>query len=218
LHVLGIFYRLVREVLPDQHHYLEDFNLYKSSLALLALTVGLFSASQAKASTLDSFVLTGDGNTFSFSLTSPSTPNHSGFQCPDFNFGGDFCYTQIAVTDNGHTQNDTIEFTSNDELEIFNSSGHSILDLTLNNHQSDYFSENKSGVVTFLGGTYLLGGNDNGYGNDDWNDRYDCDHDSGYTLVLDPPSTSPVPEPSSLALMSTGLFAAAGAVRRRMKK
>lgn len=194
--------------------------MYKSSLALLALTVGLFSAPQAKASTLDTFVLTGDGNTFSFSLTSPSTPNRTGFSCPDYNFGGDFCYTGIAVTDNGHTQNDTIEFTSNDELEIFNSSGHSIVDLTLNNHQSDYFSENKNGLVSFLGGTYLLGGDDNGYGSYDWNSRSDCGNNSGYTLVIDPPapSTTPVPEPSSLVLMSSGLFAAAGAIRRRMKK
>lgn len=186
------------------------------SFALIALSVGLLSAAQAKASTLDTFVLTGDGNTFSFSLTSPSTPNHTGFSCP-----GDsgVCYSGVPVLDNGHSQNDTIEFTSNDGLEIFNSYGNEVVDLSLDNHQSDFFSDTvHSGVTTvsFIGGTYLLGGDDNGYGNYDWNYFSNCGNDAGYTLVIDPPSA--VPEPSSLALMSTGLLAAAGAVRRRMKK
>jgi hypothetical protein len=196
--------------------------LHKYSLALIALTVGLFSASQAKASTLDTFVLTGDGNTFSFSLTSPSNPSHTGGSCPG-NSG--VCYSGIAVLDNGHSQTDTIEFTANDGLEIFNSSNHEVVDLSLNHNQSDFFSESTVWswstfsfitTVSFDGGTYQLGGGDNGYGNFDWNSRYDCDHDAGYTLVIDPPAA--VPEPSSLAFMSTGLLAAAGAVRRRMKK
>jgi PEP-CTERM motif len=193
--------------------------LHKYSLALIALSVGLFSASQAKASTLDTFVLTGDGNTFSFSLTSPSNPSHTGFSCP-----GDsgVCYSGISVTDNGHMQNDTIEFTSNDGIEIYNGSGHEVLDLSLDNHQKDFFSETTShGVTTvsFLGGNYLLGGDDNGYGDYDWNSKSDCGNNyDGYTLSIDPPTTSPVPEPSSLVLMSSGLLAAAGAVRRRFKK
>jgi PEP-CTERM motif len=193
--------------------------LHKYSLALIALSVGLFSASQAKASTLDTFVLTGDGNTFSFSLTSPSSPSHTGFSCP-----GDsgVCYSSIAVTDNGHIQNDTIEFTSNDGIEIFNSSNHEIVDLSLDKKQSDFFSETTSHGVTsvsFIGGNYLLGGDDNGYGDYDWNSRSDCGNNyDGYTLSIDPPTTSPVPEPSSLVLMSSGLLAAAGAVRRRFKK
>lgn len=189
--------------------------MYKSSLALLALTVGLFSASQAKASTLDTFQLTGDGNVFTFSLIAPSTPA-TGFSCPAFGFGN-FCYSGIAVMDNGHSQTDTIEFSSDGDLDIYNSHGSQILDLALNSHQNLFFTDNH-GVVTFLDGTYKLSGDDNGYGNDDYSKGYDCDNNSNYTLVLDPPSTTPVPEPSSLALMSSGLLAAAGAVRRRMKK
>lgn len=193
--------------------------MHKYSLALLALSVGLFSASQAKASTLDTFVLTGDGNTFSFSLTSPSSPSHTGFSCPGFS---GVCYSSVAVLDNGHSQNDTIEFTSNDGLEIFNSHGNEIVDLSLDNHQSDFFSETThSGVTTvsFIGGTYFLDGDDNGFGDYDWNSKSDCGNNyDGYKLVIDPPTTSPVPEPSSLAMMSTGLLTAAGAIRRRMKK
>jgi hypothetical protein len=193
--------------------------LHKYSLALIAISVGLFSASQAKASTLDTFVLTGDGNTFSFSLTSPSNPSHTGGNCPG-NSG--VCYSGISVTDNGHTQTDTIEFTNNDGIEIYNNHGSEIVDLSLDNKQKDFFSETTShGVTTvsFLGGNYLLGGDDNGYGDYDWNSKSDCGNNyDGYTLSIDPPTTSPVPEPSSLVLMSSGLLAAAGAVRRRFKK
>jgi hypothetical protein len=190
--------------------------LFKSSLALVALTVGIFSASQAKASTLDTFQLTGDGNVFHFSLISPSDPT-DGFSCPGHSFS-DFCYTGISVTDNGHTQTDTIEFSKDGDIDIFNNHGQSVLELSLNNHQPLFFTESKNGVVTFLDGTFHFSGDDNGYGRDDFDKGYDCDHDASYTLVLDPPATTPVPEPSSLALMSTGLFAAAGAVRHRMKK
>jgi hypothetical protein len=191
--------------------------LHKISLALIALSVGLFSASQAKASTLDTFSLTGDGNTFTFSLLSPSTPNATSFNCPAFSSSGDFCYTGISVTDNGKSQSDTIEFTSKGGLDIFNKNGQEIVELTLDKPPVE-FTDNKNSV-SFIGGTYLLGGDDNGYGQYDYNYKSDCGNNyDGYTLVIDPPTTSPVPEPSSLVLMSSGLLAAAGAVRRRFKK
>jgi hypothetical protein len=180
----------------------------KLSLALLALSAGLFSAAQAKADTLDTFALTGDGNTFTFSLTSPSSPAPCGFG---------ICYSGISVVDNGHTQIDTVEFTGNDGIDIFNNHGQSILELSLNNHQPDFLKDSK-GLVTFIGGTYALRGDDHGFGSWDYNGKVDCETSAKYSLVLDPPSTSPVPEPSSLAFMSTGLLAAAGAVRSRMKK
>jgi PEP-CTERM motif len=184
--------------------------LNKYSFALLALSVGLFSATQAKASTLDTFSLTGDGNVFTFSLLSPSTPS----SCHGF---GDVCYTGVTVLDNGHSQTDTIEFTNDDDINIYNSHGQAVVELSLNNHQPDFFTDNH-GVVTFIGGTFHLSGDDNGFGGWDYNGKFDCDNSSNYTLVLDPPTTSPVPEPSSLALMSSGLLAAAGALRSRMKK
>jgi hypothetical protein len=184
--------------------------LNKSAFALLAaLSVGLFSAHQAKASTLDTFTLTGDGNVFTFSLTSPSTPS----SCDG---PGDFCYSGIAIIDYGHSQTDTIEFTANDGIDIFNSLDQSILELSLNNFQPDFFTANQ-GVVTFIGGTFDLGGYDNGYGTWNYFGKSDCGNSASYALYVDPPVTSPAPEPSSLVLMSSGMLAAAGAVRRRMK-
>ena len=191
--------------------------MHKPSLALIALTVGLFSASQAKAST-DTFTLTGDGNTFSFSLT-PSNATPCGI--------GAVCYLNVPVTANTtHSQTDTIEFTANDGLEIFASSNpNKIVTLGLDTFvpftftpQSDFYSDTISmgtASVSFDPGTYYLFGYDNGHGN--YGGGYDLNPNQSYTLTItDPPPA--VPEPSSLALMSTGLLAAAGAVRRRMKK
>jgi hypothetical protein len=192
--------------------------LHKTSLALIALSVGLFSASQAKASTTDTFTLKGDGNDFQFSLTLPATPSPAtGHSCPVFSSGGDFCYTGVSVTDNnGPSKSDTIEFTNNGGLDIFDKNG-AVVELTLD-HPPLYFSGTGSSA-SFIGGTYALGGADNGKGEDGWDYWSNCGNNyDGYSLNIDPPSTSPVPEPSSLALMSSGLLAAAGAVRRRMKK
>jgi hypothetical protein len=191
------------------HEQIPGGTILKSSFALLALSVGLFSASQAKASTVDTFTLTGDGNAFSFSLTSPSSPS----PCDG---PGDFCYTGIDVIDNGHSQTDTIEFTANDGIDLFNSQDQSILELSLNNKQPYFFTANQ-GVVAFIGGTFYLGGDDNGYGNWDYNGKSDCDNSASYNLYIDPPVTSPVPEPSSLTLVSSGLLTAAGAVCRRLR-
>jgi hypothetical protein len=186
--------------------------LHKTSLALIALSVGLFSASQAKASTSDLFTLTGDGNIFTFSLTSPSTPS----SCQH---AGDVCYTTTVLDHGTNSQTDTIEFTSNDGLDIYDSKGN-IVDLNLNNKQPDFFSDSH-GVVTIDTGKYDFTGDDNGWGGYDWSNIYRCGNgdNGGYTLnITDPPPASPVPEPSSLVLMSSGLLAAAGAVRRRFKK
>jgi hypothetical protein len=215
LPVFGNFYPLAPEMLLHRHTS-GGFTLHKISLALIALSVGLFSASQAKASTTDTFSLTGDGNTFTFSLLSPSTPSATNHNCPA---GGnsDFCYSGISVLDNGHSQSDTIEFTSTGGLDIFNNYGQSIVELTLDHPPLEFTDTQNS--VSFIGGNYLLGGDDNGYGDYNWNSKSDCGNNyDGYSLSIDPPTTSPVPEPSSLALMSSGLLAAAGAVRRRMKK
>jgi hypothetical protein len=193
-------------------HKSGGLTLRKYSVALIALSVGLFSASQAKASTLDTFSLTGNQTTYAFSLPSSSTPA-TGNACPDNSFG-DFCFTGITVNGN---QTDTIEFTGSGGLDIFDHHGNSIIDLSLNNTHppQSYFTETfPPFTVTFTGGTYTLSKGGDGYEEDDYCD--DCNRNSTYTLVIDPPSA--VPEPSSLALMSTGLFAAAGAVRRRMKK
>ena len=177
--------------------------MYKHSLALIALSVGLFSASQAKASTIDAFSLTNNGHQVQFSLT-PSTFSTS---CHDT---GDFCYTGISVTDDGGTQTDaTVEFTGSGGLDILNSTDQTIIDFDLKNNQPLYFTQTGTPpAVTFdTVDTFSLKRDGGIVGGD---------QDPNYTLTIsDPPQ---VPEPSSLALMSTGLLAAAGAVRRRMKK
>ena len=100
----------------------------------------------------------------------------------------------VTVLDNGHSQADTIEFTHDDGISIFNSHGQTILELSLNTPQPDFFTNN-GGVFTFIGGTFHLGGVDNGYANWDYNGKMDCDNYANYTLVLDPPQPHRCPSP-----------------------
>jgi hypothetical protein len=215
LPVFGNFYPLAPEMLLHGHTS-GGHTLQKISLALIALSVGLFSASQAKASTTDNFTLIGDGNDFKFSLTLPSTPAvQTGHSCPVYSSGGDFCYS-VSVSDNGGTgQADTVEFTNSGGLDIFDNHG-AVVELTLD-HPPLYFTGTGSSA-SFIANTYALGGDDNGKGEGGWDYWSNCGNNyDGYSLTITDP-TPAVPEPSSLALMSTGLLAAAGAVRRRMKK
>ena len=160
--------------------------MFVKALCLLSVVA---TVTAAKA---DSFKLTGDGNTYLFSIDGSPTVT-------DILFG--FTVNDVAVTENGVVQADsTLTFydaSSQGGLEI-QPSGVLIFD-------SDQLFSGTNDSPTFLLGTFKL--------------TDDVDN-SKYKLVIKAdkgdPSASPVPEPSSVALLATGALAFAGAVRRKL--
>ena len=178
-------------------------------LSLAVLSASLLSAVHAKAATMDLFTLTYNSNTFSFTLPDSPTPTSTGNDCIDVaGSNADFCINPVAVTINSsHYSTDSVEFFTSSAfggLEIFNGSQHSIVSLD----SSQLFSGMVS-TPNFTLGTYDVTRHNDG------NCGQDCNQ-SG-RLVISQVSTSPVPEPSSLVMMSSGLLAAAGAARRKFK-
>ena len=182
-------------------------------MSLAVLSASLLSTVHAKAATMDLFTLTNNSSTYSFSLPASPTPTFTGNGCIDKQgSGNDFCVDPTAVTVNGtvHSGYSVEFFTSSADggLEIFNSSDHTILNF--------YGSQIFSGMVSaphFTLGTYNFT-----FNNSNENCDEDCDNQSAKLVISQiSPSTSPVPEPSSLVMMSSGLLAAAGAVRRKFK-
>jgi PEP-CTERM motif len=155
------------------------------ALCLLAIAA---TATVAKA---DTFKLTGDGDTYTFSIASSPTV----IAIP---FG--FEITGITVTDDGvATPNSTLTFYDTaygGGLEIQPNANTLVFD-------SDQLYSGTNASPTFLIGTFKLTDDIDG---------------SKYKLVIkdDPSSTSSVPEPSSLGLLATGTLAFAGAVRRKL--
>lgn len=175
----------------------------KVFLSLVALSATLFANSSAKANTIDTLFLTGGSNSYTFDLPETGTPSGIKNACPE-KTSGDFCYNSVKIDDNGVKFFGTIEFftaAKGGGLEIFDSSHHSLLDLD----GAQLFTGSLSSP-TLVGGLYDL-----------TLEGEDCDDRKvAYHLNLDPPS--PVPEPSSLALLSSGILGAAGVVRRRLKQ
>ena len=157
------------------------------ALCLLAI------AATATAAKADTFKLTGDGDTYTFSIdASPivtSTP---------------FGFEVFGVTVKDKTDKTTMP----DSTLIFYDDapgGGFIIQSTNFIFDGDQLFSGSNDSPTFLLGTFKL--------------TDDVDN-SKYKLVIKAdkgdPSASPVPEPSSLALVATGTFAFAGAVRRKL--
>jgi hypothetical protein len=172
----------------------------KNIFSLFVLSAGLLTAATAHASTMDLFSLTSGTDSYLFTLPASPTPTATNMACPDPNHG-DFCLSSVSVSKNGVSSNNTVEFftTSNyGGLELFKSNGHSFL----NEYGSQLFTGSVT-APTFTLGTFSLS----------------SDQETTDSLTISQvPSTSPVPEPSSIALLSTGLLAAAGTIRRRFNR
>jgi hypothetical protein len=145
-------------------------------------------AATATAAKADSFKLTGDGDTYTFSIASNPivTAIPFGFQVND-----------VTVTDDGVAQPDfTLTFYDT------NSSGGFAIQSTNLIFDGDQLFSGTNDSPTFLLGTFKL-----------TNDV----STSKYKLVIKAdPNASPVPEPSSVALLATGAFAFAGAARWKL--
>ena len=150
-------------------------------------------ASTTVAAKADSFTLTGEGNTFTFSIDANPVVN-------PISFG--FVIHNVTVTENGvSTLNSTLTFYDGaygGGLEIQPNASTLVFD-------SDQLYTGSNDDPTFILGKYKLTDDIDG---------------AKYKLTIaadDPsdPSASPVPEPTSLALLATGAFVGAAILRRR---
>jgi hypothetical protein len=152
------------------------------ALCLLAI------ASTAAAAKADTFKLTGDGDTYTFSIASSPTVTAIPFG---------FEVTGVTVTDDGVAQPDsTLTF-----YDTSSSGGFAVQSSNLIFNSDQLFSGTNDSP-TFLLGTFKLTDDVDG---------------SKYKLVIkDDPSASPAPEPSSIVLLASGSLALIGAARRKL--
>ncbi len=151
------------------------------ALCLLAI------AATATAAKADTFKLTGDGDTYTFSIASSPTVT-------EIPFG--FIVNDVTVTEDGvATPNSTLTFfdtASDGGLQIQPNANTLVFD-------SDQLYSGTNDSPTFLLGTFKL-----------------TDMLTTGTITSSSSKTDPsVPEPSSLALMATGALGFAGVVRRK---
>jgi hypothetical protein len=190
----------MKEKLPSvSSSKLSAGSLYEKGVLLMRFLVKALSALVlcgisllAKADTLN-FSLTGEGNSYTFSLPSNPVPNAAG---PDTYF----VLTNVTVTVNSQS-NDTANLTffssssGSPGLDIFPLSPSS---LDLDGPQLYTGSEE---APVFAPGTFSLGNSAT---------------EKPYSLVISDAGPPSVPEPSTLLLLGTGSVSAVGVVRRKV--
>lgn len=155
---------------------------------LLVLAAMAVTPLAAMADTLDQFTLTGEGNTFTFSLPSSPTPTAVDANCPS-GFTGEFCLAGVSVSIVGGTDTATMEF-----FNAANGGGLAFDTLSLFGDQLYTGTETSP---TFLPGTYALESGATTF--------------PDYTLQI----RAVTPEPASWLLLSSGLLGGVTALRRR---
>ncbi len=181
----------------------------KNYISLLTLAAGLLSSlATAHASPLDAnFTLSAGSDHYQFTVPANPTPSATNLSCPDSNMG-DFCLFNINITKNNVTSAGTIEFFTTAAFGGFEIFQNGISELSA------------SGGQLFTGTVFNPTINTNpfsfslmGYVNPP-----NCAKTSNCRTVDQSDITAVVPEPSSIAFLSTGLLAAVGTLRRRISR
>jgi len=160
---------------------------YLIASCLVLVVFGLFSATQAQADTIDNFTYQAGGNTFEWQL--PSSPT------VDTSFpGGSFDILNVLYSENGSPQNPAdLSFFSNPGTPGFG--GFFLADILQGISVVATGPQLYTGLEsapTFLTGTFSL---------------IDISGGNGIPATL---TIASVPEPSSLMLLGTGMFALLG--------
>lgn len=155
----------------------------KAGFSLLLFAFTLILPLAAHADGIDDFVLTGAGNTITFSL--PSSPGFSNSLGAGGAYAGFFVTDPFSVTINGQTAPGSIEFYSG---QVIVRGGFTLFNNNLTVDEAVLYNGSLTDP-TFLTGSFNLR---NFYGSGD-----------PYLLTITP-ETATVPEPSPLLLLLTG--------------
>lgn len=146
-------------------------------------------------------------NTITFSLPHAPIPDTYGGDCPS-QYDQEFCIYNVPMKINGFKIDGVFEFFSDSIQGGINIYTADFEDDVIDQLGPQLFTGSLD-APTFQPGYYQLANDPNNY------TFADFDQDFSVTIAPDDP-VGVAPEPSSLALLGTGLLAATGALRRRV--